>query len=311
MDKNFKIGTRNSPLAMVQAEIVKAALEKAHASLSVEIVPIQSNADWNKANGEVPLSEEAGGKGMFATEIEAMIRDGVVDCGVHSLKDMATELPKGLVINHVLKRADVRDAFISAKARRLEDLPQGAVIGTCSPRRAALALHKRPDLKIVPFRGNVGTRLEKVKKGQVDATFLAMAGLERLDIQNHIIHPMAVEDFLPACGQGVVCIETRQEDGYTQQILDKINCTETYLCAVAEREVLRVLDGSCHTPIAAYGVMHGKDLILKAQVLSLDGQQVFKEQVNSAYQSIFDPVELGRQLGESLKEKIPDAILAA
>ncbi len=311
MSEIFKIGTRNSPLALVQAEMVKAALEKAHEDLIIEIVPILSHADWKKGNGEISLSEEAGGKGMFASEIEAMLLQGGVDCGVHSLKDMATILPKGLAINHVLSRADVRDAFISTKAARIEDLSQGAVIGTCSPRRAAMALNKRPDLKIVPFRGNVETRLEKVRAGQVDATFLAMAGLKRLNIKEEMIHPMWVEDFLPACGQGVICIETRQEDGKAQQILDEIHCATTYLCAMAERAVLEVLDGSCQTPIAAYAMMQGNDLILKAQVLSLDGRHIYAEETNSCYQSFFDPVELGRQLGENLKEKVPSHIIAA
>lgn len=311
MDRIFKLGTRNSPLALIQAEMVKAALEQAHEALEVEIVPIQSHADWKKGNGEAPLAEEEGGKGMFATEIEAMLLQGLVDAGVHSLKDMATDLPKGLAINHVLSRADVRDAFISAKATRIEDLPQGAVIGTCSPRRAAMALNKRPDLKIVPFRGNVETRLEKIRSGQVDATFLAMAGLKRLNIKDDMIHPMRVEDFLPACGQGVICIETRQEDGKAQEILDAIHCSPTYLCALAERAVLEVLDGSCQTPIAAYAMIRGNDLILKAQVLSLDGRHVYAEETNSTYQSFFDPIELGRQLGEILKEKVPTYIMVS
>jgi hydroxymethylbilane synthase len=306
---SFKIGTRNSPLAMVQAETVKAALEKAHPPFDIEIISIRSNADWNKAGGEVPLSEEAGGKGMFATEIEAMIAAGKVHCGVHSLKDMATDLPNGLALNHVLPRADVRDAFISAKAGRIEDLPKGSTVGTCSPRRAAMALHIRPDLKIVPFRGNVGTRIEKVKNEQVDATFLAMAGLERLGIKDDIIHPMAIEDFLPACGQGAICIEIRKEDGKTQQILDALHCNETYLCVAAEREVLRVLDGSCQTPIAAYATYDQGVVTLTAQVLSLDGQSLYQEELDSSYQSFFDPIELGRTVGEQLKEKVPDQIL--
>jgi len=276
MNRVFKIGTRNSPLAMVQAEMVKTALSRIHPELKIEIISIRSNADWNKLGGEVPLSEEAGGKGMFATEIESMIANGQVDCGVHSLKDMATDLPNDLVINHVLPRADARDAFISAQANAIKDLKQGAVIGTCSPRRAALALHQRPDIKIVPFRGNVGTRIEKVKNGQVDATFLAMAGITRLGIKDDIIHPMPAEDFLPACGQGVVCIESRKADTNTHKILDAVHCNETYMCATAEREVLSVLDG---------------------------------EELDSTYQSFFDPIELGRAVGERLKEKVPTDIL--
>jgi len=309
MNRVFKIGTRNSPLAMVQAEMVKTALSRIHPELKIEIISIRSNADWNKLGGEVPLSEEAGGKGMFATEIESMIANGQVDCGVHSLKDMATDLPNDLVINHVLPRADARDAFISAQANAIKDLKQGAVIGTCSPRRAALALHQRPDIKIVPFRGNVGTRIEKVKNGQVDATFLAMAGITRLGIKDDIIHPMPAEDFLPACGQGVVCIESRKADTNTHKILDAVHCNETYMCATAEREVLSVLDGSCQTPIAAYATMNEGVVTLNAHVVSLDGTKIYSEELDSTYQSFFDPIELGRAVGERLKEKVPTDIL--
>lgn len=305
MDR-IKLGTRNSPLAMAQANSVKMALEKDQPDVTVEIIPIQSQADWKKADGELPLAEEAGGKGMFATEIERMILDGTVDAGVHSLKDMATDLPDGLAINHVLPRADVRDAFISAKADKIENLPQNAVIGTCSPRRAALALHQRPDFKVVPFRGNVGTRLDKVRSGQVDATFLAMAGLERLGIEDEMIHPMAVNDFLPACGQGVICIETRKKDSATQGILSSINCNDTYLCALAEREVLRILDGSCQTPIAAHAVIEGEALTLKAAVLSLNGQQIFIQEKSNA---LSEAQAIGIEVGKSLKAQIPTDIL--
>lgn len=285
--------------------MVKAALEKAHPDIKVEITPVLSKADWKKSQGERPLAEEAGGKGMFATEIEKMIIDGTVDAGVHSLKDMATNLPEGLVINHVLPRADARDAFICVKARKLEDLPKGAVIGTCSPRRAALALHARPDLKIVPFRGNVQTRLEKVQSGQVDATFLAMAGLERLGIKDDIIHPMGVNDFLPACGQGVICIETHEGNAAVQQALNAIHCRDTYYCAVVERDVLRVLDGSCQTPIAAHAVINEGVLSLRASVLSLDGQQIFNQEQSSDLEGAS---ALGLDVGNALKAQIPDGI---
>lgn len=302
MNNVFKIGTRNSPLAMIQAEMVKTALKEVHPELDIEIISIRSNADWNKGGGEVPLSEEAGGKGMFATEIEAMIADGSVDCGVHSLKDMATDLPNHLVINHVLPRADVRDALISTQAETIKDLPQGAVIGTCSPRRAAFALHERPDLKIVPFRGNVGTRIEKVKNGQVDATFLAMAGITRLGITDNIIHPMPVEDFLPACGQGVICIETR-DGAPNNYLLNAMHCEETYLCAVSERAVLKVLDGSCQTPIAAHATIKNNLICLTASVLSEDGQFIEKETLEADCKTFEDAESLGEIVGKRLKNK--------
>lgn len=302
----IKLGTRNSPLALKQTQMVKLALEKAHSDIQVEIIPILSQADWQKADGERPLSEEAGGKGMFATEIEKMIMDGAVEAGVHSLKDMATDLPQGLGINYVLPRADARDAFISIKADKFEDLPKGSIIGTCSPRRAALALYARPDLTIVPFRGNVQTRLEKVRSGQVDATFLAMAGLERLGVTDDMIHPLAINEFLPACGQGVICIETRQDNRMIEQALKAIHCPETYNCILAEREVLRALDGSCQTPIAAHAIIHLGVLTLKASVLSLDGAQIFTQEQSS---HVEDAITLGIKVGQALKSQIPDDVI--
>ncbi len=285
--------------------MVQKALEKAHAALQVEIIPILSQADWKKSEGEIPLTEEAGGKGMFATEIEKMIVDGTVDAGVHSLKDMATDLPQGLVINHVLPRANAGDALICMTADKIADLPDGAIVGTCSPRRAALALHQRPDLKIVPFRGNVETRLEKIRSGQVDATFLAMAGLERLGIEDDMIHPVAVDDFLPACGQGVICIETRNDNAPIELALKAIHCDDTYHCILAEREVLRALDGSCQTPIAAHAVIKGDILTLKASVLSLDGQHLFTEERAGVPA---DAQIIGIEAGQALKAQIPDDV---
>ena len=282
MSDIFRIGTRNSPLALCQADILKSALEAAHVGLIVEIVPIQSNADWKKGEGEKPLIEEAGGKGLFAKEIEQKILDGEIDCGVHSTKDMASFLPEGLEINHYLPRADVRDAFISLKYKSIEEMPAGAVVGTCSPRRQALALSKRPDIKIVPFRGNVGTRMEKIRNGQVDATFLAMAGLERLGVTDDMIHPLSADEFLPACGQGAVCMETRDDDDRAKQILDKVHCVDTGLCVAAEREVLKILDGSCHTPIGAYATLDNGLMTIRAQVLSLDGRKIYSDSMRTA-----------------------------
>ena len=277
--KILKLGTRNSPLALKQADMVSQALQQAHADIEVELVSMTSAADWKKQDGEKSLCEQAGGKGQFAKEIEKAHLSGDIDFGVHSLKDMASVLPEGLEIKYVLPRADVRDAFISAKYSSIDELPKGAVVGTCSPRRQAIILSKRPDLKVVPFRGNVQTRLDKVRSGQVDATFLAMAGLTRLGIEDEMIHPLSVEEMLPACGQGIICIETKSNASDIGAIMEAIHCQNTGLCAAAEREVLKVLDGSCHTPIGAYAMMEGDVLHLRAQVLSLDGQQSFFDEV--------------------------------
>ena len=309
-DKIFKIGTRDSPLALEQANIVAALLAEAHQALNVEIMPIRSKADWNKDDGEKPLSEEAGGKGLFAKEIEQALLRGEIDCGVHSLKDMASDLPAGLVINHYIERANPHDAFICKNYSSLNELPKGAVIGSCSARRVAIALHKRPDLNIVPFRGNVQTRLDKVNAGQVEATFLAMAGLERLNIQNEMIYPLKRADMLPACGQGVICMESREDDKETHHILERINHAETAFCAVAEREVLSVLEGTCHTPMSAYATLEGDKLVLRAELYSLDGQQKYEARTEVSEQVTLENARAcGEEVGRELLNKIPEGFL--
>lgn len=309
-DTVFRIGTRNSPLAMKQADLLQSSLKEHHPDLKIEIMPILSKADWKKSEGEKALSEENGGKGMFAKEIEDMLLTGQIDCGVHSLKDMASFLPEGLAIHHVLPRANPYDAFISQKYTGFHDLPAGAVIGTCSARRMAIALATRPDIRVVPFRGNVQTRFDKMKSGQVDATFLAMAGIERLDITDSSIHALPADVMLPACGQGIICTEIRQGDEFAFDVLSKVHCKETGYCAFAERAVLAKLDGSCHTPIAAFAeISSDQVLTLRTEVYSLDGAQVFKESLSSSCLTNDDAIALGEKLGEMLNEILPEGIL--
>lgn len=310
MTKNIlKIGTRGSPLALVQANMVKVALEAAHTGLKAEIIVVQSSADWKPEDGEKPLSEEDGGKGLFASEIEEQIAAGSVDCGVHSLKDMASFLPKALVIKHYLPRADVRDVLISVKHNSIKGLPAGCVVGTCSLRRASLVLSHNDDVKIVPFRGNVHTRLSKVRNGQVDATLLAKAGLDRLALELPEAHIIEPEDMLPACGQGIVCIETRKGDTHTQSLLDAINCIPTSYCAIAEREVLRILDGSCHTPIGAYAVLEGDMLYLRGLVASNDGQKIYRDEYRARVINNDEALAVGQIVGQRLKDVVPTGFL--
>lgn len=310
IDKTLKIGTRGSPLALVQANMVKDALMNAHDGLNIEIVVIHSNADWRPEEGEKPLSEENGGKGLFASEIEEQIASGTIDCGVHSLKDMASFLPEGLVINHYLSRADVRDVLISVKYNSISDLPAGCVVGTCSLRRASLVLSHSSNVEIVPFRGNVQTRLDKVLAGQVDATLLAKAGLDRLELDVPEASVIEPEEILPACGQGIVCLETREGDTKTQNLLDAINCEPTSYCAVAEREVLRILDGSCHTPIGAYAVLEGDDLYLRGLVASNDGQEIYRDEYCAKVTNISEALAVGQIVGKHLKDIVPEGFLA-
>jgi len=306
---HLKIGTRGSPLALKQAHMVKEALEKAHAGINVEIVIVHSQADWKPEQGEKHLCEDNGGKGQFASEIEDQILSGAVDCGVHSLKDMASFLPEGLTINHYLPRADVRDVLISVKYKSMKDLPAGCVVGTCSLRRASLMLSHNENVTIVPLRGNVETRLEKVRSGQVDATFLAKAGLDRLGLQVPEAYIIEPEEMLPACGQGIVAIETRRDDEKTQSLLNAISCMQTGLCAVAEREVLKILDGSCRTPIGAYAVINGEDMHLRALVASQDGQTIYRDEYRARVVCAQDAFAVGQIVGERLKESVPKGFL--
>ena len=247
MTKPLKIGTRGSPLALAQTNLLIAALQAKHAGLQAEVVTITTSGDRIQ---DRPLSE-AGGKGLFTKEIEDALLAGEIDCAVHSMKDMPTQLPAGLIIPCLLPREDVRDAFFSLKAKTLADLPQGSVVGTSSLRRQAIILAKRPDLKVVTFRGNVGTRLRKLEEGVVDATLLAVAGLNRLG-QSHLIQSiLEPEVMLPAVAQGAVGIEVRENDRATQKLLEAVHCYTTELRVTAERSFLAVMDGSCRTPLAA------------------------------------------------------------
>jgi hydroxymethylbilane synthase len=311
MPQKIRIGTRGSPLAMAQTNMVAEALRGAAPEIDVEIVEILTSGDWKPADGEKRLLESAGGKGLFAHEIEQQILSGKVDCGVHSLKDMPSFLPEGLVIEHFLPREDPRDAFISAKYSSFADLPNSAVVGTSSLRRQAFLLAKRPDLKVVPLRGNVATRLEKLRAGQVDATFLAYAGLKRLglDSEAEVRQVLSPEEFLPACGQGIIGIEIREKDEELRSALEKIQDKVSGLRAVAERAVLQVLDGSCRTPIGAYAVLVDGKMRLSCAVAMPDGSRVFEDVAEAPVATVSDAERLGRDLGEKLKPHIPEGLL--
>lgn len=313
MVQTIKIGTRGSKLALYQAHLVADELHQAHPALEIEIVEIQTSGEWKPAQGEVRLSEAKGGKGQFAREIEQALMDGRIDCGVHSMKDMPSFLPDGLVIDHILARADARDAFLSNDYKTLYDLPQGAVVGTASLRRQAFILSRRPDLKIVPFRGNVPTRIQKLRDGQVDATLLAIAGLERLQLEHEISSVMSVEEMLPAAGQGAIGIEIRDDDSATRMLLDSLHCRETGLCVAAERAALKVLDGSCHTPIGAYAILEDKIIKLKVALGSLDGKQFYAEDGMIALDDGEDhrvqACLLGSRIGQNLKDVAPAELL--
>lgn len=296
---------------MVQTNMVADMLRKAHPELSVEIVKIETSGEWKPAEGENRLSEAQGGKGLFAKEIEQAILDGRVDCGVHSLKDMPSFLPDGLALDHVLPREDARDAFLSNDYKTLSELPPGAVVGTASLRRQAMILALRSDVKVVPYRGNVPTRIEKLRAGQVDATLLAMAGLNRLGLNEEIASVIEPEEMLPAAGQGIVGIETRADDGLTRALFDVLHCRETGLRAAAERAALQILDGSCHTPIGAYAVMDGDVMHLRVMVAAPDGTQTWFEDARESVTDTAAAIVLGEKIGGILKSQVPASILSS
>lgn len=312
MDK-ITLGTRGSPLALKQTEMVIAALRKVAPQIQYEYKVIRTSGDWKPEDGDVPLPEEEGGKAQFAKEIENALLVGAIDCGVHSAKDMPAVLPDGLSMVHYLPRADARDAFLGNGPVDITSLKQGAVVGTCSPRRAALLLHARRDLKIVPLRGNVHTRIRKLCAGQVDVTLLAMSGLYRLGLDQGAEHgtvsPIDVRDMIPACGQGAIGIETRADHTDLIAVLNQINCVRTALCLAAEREVVRVMNGSCHTPIGVYATWDGQHLNLDACIASPDGCAVAKEQFSGSVRTMAEAVHAAEILGRTLKDNAPAGAL--
>lgn len=309
MTKKIRIGTRGSRLALVQAHTVAAQLQAAHPGLQVEIIEIKTSGEWKPEQGETRLSEAAGGKGLFAKEIEQALLDGRIDCGVHSMKDMPSFLPEGLEISHVLEREDPRDAFLSNDHGCLADVPPGAVVGTASMRRQAIVLARRPDLTVVPLRGNVPTRIAKLRSGQVDVAILAAAGLRRLELIKEAAYVIEPEEMLPAAGQGVIGLEIRCDDAQARALIDPLDCPETGRCVEAERAVLQVLDGSCHTPIGAYAVADGDEIYLRALVAAPDGHALYEDERRAPAPDRQSARALGQELGQALKARLPEGFL--
>ncbi|WP_420005095.1 hydroxymethylbilane synthase [Arenibacterium sp. LLYu02] len=299
----LKIGTRGSPLALAQAYETRDRLARAFELEpdAFEIVVIKTTGD-NRAmiDADRPL-KEIGNKGLFTKEIEEALTAGSIDIAVHSMKDMPTLQPEGLLLDCYLPREDVRDAFVSPGVRAIADLVEGAVVGTSSLRRRAQLLNRRPDLQVVEFRGNVQTRLQKLEDGVAMATFLAMAGLRRLGLSTQVpAAPIEVEDMLPAVAQGAIGIERRSSDSTAAAMLEAIHHAETSLCLAAERAFLAALDGSCETPIAALAELSGGTLRLRGEILRPDGSEALVADQSAAME---DGAELGRHMGEELRAR--------
>ena len=290
----LRLGTRGSPLALIQANQVRDALMKAHAGLAVEIVTIRTTGDKVQ---DRPLSE-IGGKGLFTREIEDGLLGGTLDIAVHSAKDMLPELPEGLMLACFLERQDPRDALVSpGHIARIAELPQGATVATVALRRKALLLHARPDIRTVPIRGNVDTRLRKLDEGVAQALVLARAGLNRLG-RGDVGVAVPVEDLLPAAGQGAVCVECRAADGATRDLLSTINHPATETCVRAEFAMQAVLEGSCRTPIAGYALLTDGGLWLRALIARPDGSEVITAERRG---TVDDWRALGEDAGRELR----------
>ena len=294
----LRIGTRGSPLALAQASLVRARLAEALgvAAERIELKIIRTTGDVIR---DRPLAE-VGGKGLFTKEIEEALLAGDIDLAVHSAKDMPTELPAGLSIAAVLPREDPRDAFISRKAATLRALPVGAIVGTASLRRQALVKRARPDLRVVNFRGNVETRLRKLEEGAVDATLLALAGLNRLGRADAATAILPLDEFLPAVGQGIVALEARDGDARTRALVEPVNAPEDATALAAERAFLAVLDGSCRTPIAGFATLGGGRLRFRGLIARPDGSESFAAEREGA---AADAAELGADAGRELKHR--------
>lgn len=304
MKEILRIATRQSPLALWQANFVKNALEQRFPQLSVELVTMVTKGDIIL---DTPLAK-IGGKGLFVKELELALLEHRADIAVHSMKDVPMEFPEGLGLAVICEREDPRDAFVSNKYNSLADLPKGAVVGTSSLRRQCQLIAKYPHLQVKSLRGNVGTRLSKLDNGEYDAIILASAGLIRLGLAERIRNFISVEDSLPACGQGAVGIETRLNDERVLGYLAELNHQPTACCVQAERAMNTRLQGGCQVPIGGYATLHGDEISLNALVGALDGSSIVRA---SAKGHVKEAEKLGIEVAEMLLAKGADEILKA
>ncbi len=302
MDNTIKIGTRGSSLALWQANWVKDTILKNFPEMTVELEIIKTKGDKIL---DVPLAK-VGGKGLFVKEIEEALLSGRVDIAIHSMKDMPAELPEGLTIGAIPDRENPSDVVISKDGLKLSELPEGATVGTSSLRRSSQLYKKRPDFKIVALRGNIDTRIKKLKNGEMDAIILAAAGVHRLGFSEVITEYIDHDTMLPAVGQGALCVETRLNDDKVAPIMDKMNHHDTRVAVLCERAFLNRLEGSCQIPVAAHATIEDGKITLKGLVCGLDG----KERVEDFISAPEDACEsAGTELANRLLEKGADEIL--
>lgn len=300
----IRIGTRASTLALAQAHEVRNRILGAFPQLTnqqIEIVKITTTGD---KLAEKNLAE-IGGKGLFIKEIEEALLADRIDIAVHSMKDMPDKIPDGMLIDCILEREDPRDAFLSNKAKDIYSLPSGSRLGTSSVRRQSQILAKRPDLQIVPFRGNVVTRLDKLDRGEVDATILAVAGLKRIDLDKRITKIIEAKDMLPAVAQGAIGVECLEKNEHIMRMLEKINHRESQIRVEAERAFLIALGGSCTTPIGALAEIKGDRLQLRTLIAAPNGKKIYRADREGG---LADAAKMGEDAGKELKKKGRDIL---
>ena len=293
MTRSLKIGTRSSPLALWQAEWVREQLQAVHPEIQIELVTIRTQGD-QVLDTPLPL---IGGKGLFTSEIERALRTGEVDLAVHSLKDLPTAGCEGLELAAICERADPRDVLIAKNADSLRELPEGATLATGSVRRAAQVLHLRPDLRIVPLRGNIGTRLRKFDESDWDAMLMARAGLERLRLDNRVSAVLKPTEILPAPSQGAIAVQIRSDAHRTRMIVSVLDHLETRQAVTAERAFLQKLEGGCQAPIAALATIENDWLTLDGLIASPDGKVLLRDRAEGAPHN-------AENIGQTLAERL-------
>ncbi len=304
MPQTIRIATRKSPLALWQAEHVAAELKKAHPGIQIEILGMTTQGDKIL---DTPLAK-IGGKGLFIKELEQGLLSDEADIAVHSMKDVPVELPEGLHLAVIMQREDPRDAFVSNRFKTIDELPQGACVGTSSLRRQSQLAELRPDLQIKSLRGNVNTRLRKLDEGEYDAIILAAAGLIRLGFQDRITAFISAEQSLPAIGQGAVGIECRSDDDRVNGLIAPLHHPETAACVLAERAMNQRLNGGCQVPIAGYAMLESGHLWLRGLVGEPDGSRIIRGEVEG---TTAEAEAMGTGLAEQLLEWGADRILQA
>lgn len=294
--KNFRIGTRGSPLALAQTREVIEALEHHHPHFKerIQVVPIKTTGDTIVDRSLTDI----GGKSLFTKTIEDALLMGEIDLAVHSMKDMAAENPQGLTVSSMLEREDPRDALITRDGRLFEELPQGALFGTSSLRRQAFVLHKFPHFQTTGLRGNVQTRLQKIESGEIDATLLAVAGLKRLSLLEKATMILSLEDFIPAVAQGAIGMQCRTEDKDTLEILALLNHLPTFQTVTAERAFMKALNGSCRTPLAAHAHIEGENIYIRGMRSDPQGQNMHFITHNGP---VSEPEKIGREAAIRLR----------